>query len=545
MPSSPSSPPHTLDRHPLLQAVVEATAVAIFVKDRDGRYTLVNRHTASLWRMEEAEILGKTDLELFPEEVAAGLRVNDRRVLEAGETVETEETVEFGGERRIYFSSKVPLRGEDGAIFGLCGVAFDITHLRDAERTLQESEARFREMARELAEADHRKDEFLAMLGHELRNPMAPLRHVMELFRARIGDLDDDLRHGVAVAERQLDQMRRLVDDLLDVARLTRGQVRLDRKPMALAPAVEAAVETVRPEAERRGTRIEVSPPGAEVRVDGDEARLTQVLADLLHNAVKYTPDGGRIAVSTSTSSEADGRWVTVEVRDEGIGMEPEVLSRAFEIFYQGEPTLERTEGGLGVGLTLARRLVDLHGGEVTAESASHGEGSLLRVRLPRLPAASEPDGADVEPASAPLPVEAPAEAPAAEAGGTGRRVLIVDDNRDSADSLGTLLELNGHRVEIVYDGESGLEAAERFGPEVVLLDIGLPRLDGYEVARRLRRAHDDLLIVAITGYGQESARERAAEAGFDLHMLKPVDLAALRELLAGEAQASGDQPRV
>jgi signal transduction histidine kinase/ActR/RegA family two-component response regulator len=391
---------------------------------------------------------------------------------------------------------------------------------RDAERAadersrsaaaLQASEARERERARE-AEAlaaelradDARKDEFIATLAHELRNPLAPLRTALEILRrVPTGERAERAR---ALAERQTAQMVRLIDDLLDVARITRGAIALRNEPVPLAAVLEAAVEASQPLMEARAHHLSVALPPPACVVQGDPARLAQVFANLLNNAANYTPEGGHVDVQ----AHCDGPQAVVSVRDDGIGIAADKLPRVFDMFMQVKRAADRS-GGLGIGLTLVRRLVELHGGRVEAHSAGPGRGSEFRVVLPLVPAAAQraPDEA------APAATHAPAQ-----------RVLVVDDNVDAAESLAQMLALDGHQVELAHDGASGLRCAARWRPHAVLLDLGLPDIDGVEVARRLRAAEGGaaLRLVAITGWGQAADQRRTREAGFDAHLVKPV----------------------
>lgn len=378
----------------------------------------------------------------------------------------------------------------------------------------------------ELVESAQRKDELLAMLAHELRNPLAPVISSLEHLRrlppgetARQGEILDR-------AERQVDQLRRLVDDLLDVSRVTRGKIVLDRTPVDLRRIVERSVASCRDELEARRHRLEVVLPEAPLRVDGDPVRLEQVVCNLLHNAARYTPPGGRVWVRLAKSPAEDAGWAVLSVEDDGLGMEPALVRRAFDLFAQGDRSLARTEGGLGLGLPVVQRLVELHGGEVEASSPGPDRGSRFTVRLPLLEAEAaevvEPD----RPAAEPKPeLPEPRALP---------RILVVEDNRDAAEALGELLSAFGYPVDVALDGPDGLALAREAHPEVVLLDLGLPGMDGYQVARELRANPwgADALIVALTGYGQPSDVERTLASGFDHHLLKPVQIDCLRELL-------------
>ena len=355
----------------------------------------------------------------------------------------------------------------------------------------------------DLRETDRRKDEFLATLAHELRNPLAPIRTSLEIVRRAPGSAM--AARALDVAERQTRHMVRLIEDLLDVSRISRGTIVLRSEPVPLAAVLEVAIETSRPLIESRGHRLTVAPVEPSLTVPGDATRLAQVFANLLNNAATYTPPGGRIAVAAETR----GHHVEVTVSDNGIGIAPGMLTRVFDLFVQAERP-GGAGGGLGIGLTLVRRLVELHGGTVRAHSAGPGQGAAFVVCLPR--------------------AEAPADAAAgadAQAGvhPQGLDVLVVDDNVDAAESLAVLLQADGHRVRAVHEGTAAVEAARQARPDVVLLDIGLPDMSGYEVARQLRRMHGDRpRLVAITGWGQPDDQRRAEAAGFDLHMVKPVD---------------------
>ena len=368
----------------------------------------------------------------------------------------------------------------------------------------------------ELREGDRRKDEFLATLAHELRNPLAPIRNSLQVMRLAGTDRStmDDSR---AMIERQVQQMVRLVDDLLDISRISRGKMELRRERVELAAAVAGAVETSRPLIDRMGHTLTVTLPARPVHLHADLTRLAQVFLNLLNNAAKYSEPGGRIALT----AECEGETVVVRVIDTGIGIPADMLPRIFEIFTQVDRSLERSQGGLGIGLTLVKRLTELHGGEIIARSDGPGRGSEFTVRLPILPES------DIE-SQAALP---PAETPASPA----RRILVVDDNRDSADSLTMILEILGNEVRTAYDGVEAVEAAEAFRPNLAFLDIGLPRLNGYDAARRIRLLPDgkNVVLVALTGWGQEDDRRRSREAGFDHHLVKPVDPQELERLLA------------
>jgi signal transduction histidine kinase/DNA-binding response OmpR family regulator len=370
---------------------------------------------------------------------------------------------------------------------------------------------------RELQDANCRKNEFLSMLAHELRNPLAPIRNGVHILRV-LGDLAPAVRDVRDMMDRQVQHLVRLVDDLLDLSRITRGKVRLHTEAVELAAVLVRAVETSRPLIDQRRHRLTVAAPPSRLRVEGDAVRLAQVVGNLLNNAAKYTEEGGQIWLSAAR----EGDEAVIRVRDTGIGIPGEMLASVFDLFTQVDRSLDRSQGGLGIGLTLVRQLVEMHGGSVAARSEGLGRGAEFEVRLPALPAEVVPEPAGAVPAGLP-------------GRGPGRRVLVVDDNRDAAESLALLLDVAGHQSRVAHDGPSALAAADEYSPEVVLLDIGLPGMDGYEVCRRMRArpATRRALLVALTGYGQEEDQRRAREAGFDHHLIKPADLEVLAGLLA------------
>ena len=359
--------------------------------------------------------------------------------------------------------------------------------------------------------ADQRKDEFLATLGHELRNPLAPLLTAHHLLKT--ASLRDPVAVRVSgVMERQLTHLVRLVDDLLEVSRITRGLIEMHRETLDLAAIVNAAIDTSRPVIEAAGHELVVDAPARPIAVAGDAVRLTQVFANLLTNAAKYTNGGGRIAVAI----RQEGEVATVSVSDNGIGIAGDQLASVFDMFTQLDRSNRRAQGGLGIGLTLVRSLVEMHGGRAEARSGGLGHGSEFVVELPAV------DASGLQPAVVTAPQPFPA-----------RRVLIVDDNRDAAETLGALLFALGTAVEVVHSGQAALDALDRFEPDCVVLDIGMPGMDGYETARRIRAsAFSGVLLVALTGWGQEHDQRRAEAAGFDHHIVKPPDLDRLRDLL-------------
>ena len=366
---------------------------------------------------------------------------------------------------------------------------------------------------RELSLADRRKDEFLATLAHELRNPLAPIRSAVELL-GRADLPQDAARKAREIIERQARHMTRMVDDLLEVGRITRGELQLRKETVDVAAAVHEAVDATQPQFDAAGVALAVDLPATPLYVNGDPTRLVQILANLLGNAAKYTRRGGHAHLSAARS----GRWIELRVRDDGIGIEAGDMPGLFRMFSQMKPALEQGGGGLGIGLALVRGLVERHGGTVEARSEGAGCGAEFIVRLPA--------------------GEAPAQQPAPRASATAkaaRRVLVVDDNRDAADSLAAVLRTMGHEVRIAYDGEQGLAAAAQLRPDAMVLDIGMPRVNGYAVARRVRQAPwgADMTLIALTGWGQQRDKALAAEAGFDEHLTKPVDVAALDALLS------------
>ena len=390
---------------------------------------------------------------------------------------------------------------------------------RVAERTseLTEAASRLRESEAALRDTDRRKDEFLAMLAHELRNPLAPIRNAVEILRHET-DGPRETRWPYEVIERQIAHLTRLVDDLLDVSRITRGKLEIRREPADLADIVRAATEAIQPALAAKSQHLQVAVPAGPLAVSADVVRLTQVVLNLLDNASKFTPPAGRIWLSGER--EPDG--IAIRVRDTGSGIRAEELPRLFQMFYQSNNGAVPWHGGLGIGLALVRLIVELHGGTVEASSPGPGEGSDFVVRLPMLDAAPQT-------VARPLPRrdEAKPTCPV-------RRILVVDDNEDAAESLAMLLRRDGSEVRTVYDGLEAVAAAQSFEPEVVLLDIGLPSLDGYDAARRIRQQPrgKSMTLIAVTGWGQEHDRRRSREAGFDAHLVKPVDYTVVTRLL-------------
>lgn len=374
------------------------------------------------------------------------------------------------------------------------------------------AEAQLQQLAEKLREADRRKDEFLATLAHELRNPLAPIRSAVGLLQNECHSTPE--RQSLDVIDRQLRQLVHMVDDLLDVSRITHGRIELRRQLVELGPLLSTALETTLPHIQTMRHEISVDMPNTAILVDGDPQRLNQVFGNLLNNASKYTLPGGRIALST----QLQGQEVVVRIIDSGIGIPTERLDEVFDLFVQIDTSLERAQGGLGIGLTLVRRLVQMHGGSIRASSEGKNRGSCFEVRLP-LAARGSSRGPDTQASDAPSP--ASASAPPA-----GRRILIVDDNRDAANTLAQLLGMSGHVVRAVYDPELALDALLDFTPDLAFLDVGMPKLNGLELAAMIRAdaRGNDVVLIALTGWGQEDDRRRSRAAGFDYHLVKPAD---------------------
>jgi len=366
----------------------------------------------------------------------------------------------------------------------------------------------------ELRIADQRKDEFLAMLAHELRNPLAPIQTASEIL-SRVFPPQMSGRAAVDVVKRQVMHLKRLVDDLLDVSRITQGRIELQRQPLDLHSIVSEALESVEVLVAQKRHRMIVSSEPGKLYVDGDNARLIQCVTNLLTNAVKYTGDGGEIRLE----ARGEGSNAVVSVSDNGIGIPEDLLPRVFGLFVQSARSLDRSEGGLGIGLSVVERLVEMHGGTVAAASAGLERGSTFEIRLPRIEVTDLPVEQVVESVLPP------------------RRILVVDDNVDAAGSIADLLRLDGHEVCVVYTANAALERFPSFRPEVVLLDIGLPDMNGYQVARQMRRAGSAARIVALTGYGQAEDIQRARQSGFDAHLVKPVDFDVLFRVIGGATQ--------
>jgi PAS domain S-box-containing protein len=493
------------------------------LRESDERYQLAVRgSSAGLWDWDLRagtmfysprfkQLLGYSDEEfpdlpgslkpiLDPDDVEP-MRAALRAHLEHGRPYQVECRLRLkSGAWRWFLIAGMAQHDEAGQAFRMAGSVIDVTERKEAERVLHE--------------ANRAKDEFIATLAHELRNPLAPIRTGLEILKQDKANGAPSQRARQTM-ERQLVHMIRLIDDLLDISRINSGKIRLEPGTTTLGAVVESALEIGRPAIEAGGHALLVSLPEQPVALWADSTRLAQSLGNLLNNAAKYTPAGGRIALR----ARREGDEAVVEIEDNGVGIPAEMQARVFSLFAQVGHTLERSQGGLGIGLYLVRNLIELHGGSVAVHSAGPGQGSTFTVRIPCLPA-------DAPPAQAPAgPQAAPEEL---------LRVLVVDDNVDAAETLAMVLEFDGHLTRLVHDGSAVLAAAQAFQPDVVLLDIGLPGLNGYQVAQQLRAdsRFAALRLIALTGWGAEADRRRAQEAGFDHHLTKPVDHAALRELM-------------
>jgi PAS domain S-box-containing protein len=480
------------------RAMADGLPLIVWVHDAEGNQQFVNRTFQEFFGVTEAEMTGgRWQLLMHPEDGDAYAAefmssVRERRAFHAEVRVR-----DAAGEWRTIESWARPRWSATGEFLGMVGTSADVTDRRRIEQALRDS--------------DRRKDEFLAMLGHELRNPLAVIALAMDLLRLRL-PADSALHEVREAAQRQTRILIRLVDDLLDSARITTGKMVLKRGRLSVHDVVLAALETSRPDLQAHQHHLVVEEPAKDMQVEGDEVRLVQVVANLLNNAARYTPDGGRIAVCV----EREDSRAVIRVRDNGIGIAPDKLGSLFDLFVQGTESARERGAGLGLGLSLVKRLVDLHGGTVEAHSAGTGKGAEFTVRLPLAPE---------------MPQAKAVVSSVRSASATSRRVLIVDDNADARNSLASVLQVLGHDVRIAPDGASGVAAARDFRPQVVLLDIGLPDMDGYEVAKRIRALPfgDKSRIVAASGYGEVPDAVRAA--GMDAYLVKPLDLGKLQQL--------------
>ena len=496
----------------LLASIVESSNDAIISKSLDGIIQSWNAAAERLFGFTSEQAIGRHISLVIPpdrlaeeEEIIASLREGKRI-----EHYETERLRSDG--QHIYVSLTIsPIKDESGHVVGASKIVRDITDRKRAESDLQR-------LAADLSDADRRKNEFLATLAHELRNPLAPMNNMLEVLKRADGDTEI-LKQAHETIERQLGQMVRLVDDLLDLNRITHDRLELRRSEVELSSVIQQAVEVARPLVDAAGHELTVDLPAEPIYLNADRARLAQMFGNLLNNSSKYTRPNGTISL---TAKRIDND-IAVTVKDNGAGIPHDKLDSIFDMFMQVDRTADRAQGGLGIGLTLVKRLAEMHGGSIEAKSAGEGQGSEFVVRLPVL---SKPS--DVTQAPAIEPELSPQ-----------RRILIVDDNRDSADSLAMLLEITGNKTYMAHDGIEAIEAIKEHRPELVLLDIGLPKLDGHEVCRHVRQQPwgKDIVMIALTGWGQEDDRRKSEEAGFNGHLVKPVDYDTLLELLKSSAQ--------
>ena len=459
-----------------------------------------------------SDLVGKAHLKALPDLASTALPSMLDRVFQTGQpfvadefSICTRTNDGAAAEERFFKFNVEPLRAPDGAAYGVMALAVDVTALVHGRRVLEEAHAERSRLLDELQAASQAKDEFLAMLGHELRNPLSPIVTALQLMKMR-GDLQSAKEQ--AIIQRQVDHLIRLVDDLLDVSRITRGKVELRAESVEIAQVLAKSVEMASMLFEQRRHRLSIDVPSTGMLWCGDPTRLAQVVSNLLTNAARYTDPGGHVRLRAYRTGED----ITISVADNGKGLTTEMLPRVFQLFFQGHQGMDRAEGGLGIGLALVKNLVELHGGTVEARSDGPGCGSEFIVRLPaRRPGTGASD-------AAPAPDVASTEHGL-------RRILIVDDNADAAELLGMLLRANGHSVVLAHDPLEALRVAKDFQPQVALLDIGLPVMDGYELAARLRSKTAACRLIALTGYGQDADRKRSEASGFDGHLVKPVDL--------------------
>ena len=474
---------------------------AIFLLDTQGRIATWNSGAERILGYKEAEIIGQPFAIIFnPQEIVNRQPEHELEIArDKGRSEDERWHVRKDGSRLWASGVVTPLWDGAGKLRGYAKVMRDITDRKRAEV--------------DLAEANQRKDEFLAMLAHELRNPLAPILNALHLLR-REKMVSPSQAEATNMIDRQVRQIIRLVDDLLDISRISRGKIHLRKERVELNRIVQRAVETARHLIDTRKHELTVSLPPEAIWLEADSARLEQVLGNLLNNAAKYTEPNGRIWVT----AVREGPIVILRIKDTGIGILPEMLPRIFDLFVQADRSLDRAEGGLGIGLTLVKSLVQLHQGTIEAHSPGVGQGSEFVIRLHAVPevTASQPDRAAGEAAK-----------------GRQLRLLVVDDNADTVESLAMLLRLSGHEVQTANTGPTGLQAALAENLDVAMLDLGLPGIDGYEIARRVRQQTDKPILIAMTGYGQPEDRERTKEAGFDYHLIKPVDPEKLQALLS------------
>jgi len=480
-----------------------------WIKDPEGRYVYANESAIKVFQKESGALYGLTDAEILPEETAAEFMANDRLALEAPAGLQTIETLRHeDGLLHSSLVSKFPIPGPDGSPALVGGIAIDITDRLRAEERLKE--------------AHRRKDEFIATLAHELRNPLSPIRFSVEICRSQTDSENRDW--ALDVVDRQVTQMSRLLDDLLDISRISYGKLTLRPELVDLSRIVASAAETSQPLRDEAGQSLHLDLPADRIFLHADPVRLEQIFANLLNNAAKYGGQGSEVRL-TATTHDSE---LVVSIRDNGAGIPANRLSDIFETFSQVRTSTSNSHGGLGIGLSLVKGLVSLHGGRVEARSRGLGHGSEFLVHLPLAPGGALEDEPVAE------------GAPFAD-GGEALRLLVADDLADSADSLSAFFRNRNHKVRTAYDGEQALAEARSFRPDVILLDIGMPRLDGHEVCRRIRDEPwgKDVFIIAITGWGQESDRKLTMDAGFDHHLVKPVEINELLSIVTGPSLRS------
>lgn len=484
--------------HPY-RVLVEAMQQGAVTLGNDGSIVYCNGGFGQMVQRSPENLIGIPIESLFASADEALLREQLLLTARSGSQAELTLKADDGTRLPVLVSFNVlPLEGASA----LCLVLTDLTEHRENLK---------------LQDSDRRKDEFLAMLAHELRNPLAPIANAVQALTLWNSQTHQEVDWACEIVERQVSQLTHIVDDLLDVSRITQGKVKLQLAPTDVSAILSSAVETSMPLIASREHRLRTELPASPLVVQADFTRMAQVVTNLLNNAAKYTENGGDILLA----SRRDGSDVLVSVRDNGMGLPPDILPRVFDLFTQADRTIDRSQGGLGIGLTLVHRLMELHGGHVSAASDGPGRGSEFTLRLPLWTETPEPAPTDSRPS--------PSTAQAAD-----QRILVVDDNQDSASTLAHMLKTMGHPVHIAHDGQAAIDAAGAFRPDLILLDIGLPVLNGFLVAERLRRdpAHRTTVIAALTGYGDEHDRRRSSQAGFDHHLVKPLNFKVLQDLI-------------